>query len=177
MPVLGVDDFKAKLVGGGARPNLFKVEMGWPNVVSGGNSGELAGFLIKAASLPASNIASIPVPFRGRQLQVAGDRTFEPWTITVINDLNFQLRNTFEVWMNAINSHKSNTGSVNTADYMSDCSIYQLDRNGDVSKGYKFIGCWPSAVSEIEMSYESTDVIEEFTVELQVQYWESETTT
>ena len=176
MAVLGVDDFKSKLFGGGARSNLFKVEMGWPSVAgAGAQESELAGFLIKAASLPSSVIAPIEVPFRGRKMQIAGDRTFEPWTITVINDTNFALRNVFEKWMNGINAHSANTGATNTSDYFADASIYQLDKNGEKLKAYTFRGLWPSNLQAIEVSYE-TDGIQEFTVELQVQYWESDQT-
>jgi hypothetical protein len=176
MAILGVDDFKSKLFGGGARSNLFKVEMGWPAVaLAGSGESELAGFLIKAASLPSSVIAPIEVPFRGRKLQIAGDRTFEPWIITVINDSNFALRNVFEKWMDGINAHSANTGVTNTSDYFADASIYQLDKSGEQLKGYVFRGLWPSNLSAIDVSYE-TEGIQEFTVELQVQYWESDTT-
>lgn len=176
MAILGVDDFKSKLTGGGARSNLFKVEMGWPVGVGGATDTEIGAFLIKAAQLPSSVIAPITIPFRGRQLQIAGDRTFEPWTITVINDTNFALRNAFEAWMNRINNHNQNTGSTNTTDYFADASVYQLDKNGNELKKYSFRGIWPSNVSTIEVSFDTENAIEEFTVELQVQYWESNTT-
>lgn len=176
MAILGVDDFKSKLTGGGARSNLFKVEMGWPGGIGGAADTELGAFLIKAAQLPSSVIAPITIPFRGRQLQIAGDRTFEPWTITVINDTNFALRNAFERWMNLINNHNQNTGSTTTSDYFSDASVYQLDKNGNELKKYSFRGIWPSNVSTIEVSFDTENAIEEFTVELQVQYWESNTT-
>lgn len=177
MAILGVDDFKSKLVGGGARSNLFRVEMGFPGGSGAGAAvSEIGGFLIKAAQLPASVIAPITVPFRGRQLQIAGDRTFEPWTVTVINDTNFILRDAFEKWMNYINAHSANTGEVTPGNYFADASIYQLDKNGDDIKGYTFRGIWPSNVSAIDVSYDNENAIEEFTVELQVQYWESGTT-
>ncbi len=176
MAILGVDDFKAKLIGGGARSNLFKVEMGWPAGIGGANDTEIGGFLIKAAALPSSVIAPITVPFRGRQLQIAGDRTFEPWTITVINDTSFQLRNVFERWMNRINNHNANTGATNPSDYFADAAIHQLNKDGNNIKSYNFRGLWPTNISAIEVSYDTENAIEEFTVELQVQYWESSTT-
>ena len=174
MAILGVDDFKSKLVGGGARANLFKATVNFP-AIAGGNV-ELTSFLIKGAQLPASTIGAINVPFRGRQVLIAGDRTFEPWTINVINDTDFSIRNAFERWMNAINQHRNNTGLTNPVDYQADMQVAQLDKAGNEVKVYNFRGTFPTAVSAIDLSYESTDAIEEFTVELQVQYWESDTT-
>jgi hypothetical protein len=174
MAILGVDDFKSKLVGGGARPNLFKATVNFPSFAGG--EVELTSFLIKAATLPASTIGAINVPFRGRQVIIAGDRTFEPWSITVINDNDFKVRNAFERWMNAINQHRNNTGLTNPADYQADLSVAQLDKAGNEVKVYNFRGTFPTALSAIDLSYESTDAIEEFTVEMQVQYWESDTT-
>ena len=176
MAILGVDDFKSKLTGGGARSNLFKVEMGWPGGVAGAAESEIGGFLIKAAQLPSSVIAPINVPFRGRQLQIAGDRTFEPWTITVINDTDFKLRDAFERWMNLINNHNANTGATDTSTYFADASVNQLDKDGSVLKTYTFRGLWPTNMAAIDVSYDTENTIEEFTVELQVQYWESNTT-
>jgi hypothetical protein len=176
MAILGVDDFKSKLIGGGARSNLFKVEMGWPAGIGSAADTELGSFLIKGAALPASVIAPITVPFRGRQLQIAGDRTFEPWTITVINDTNFALRNAFERWMNLINNHNANRGVTDTAGYFADAAVYQLDKQGNNLKAYNFRGVWPTNISAIEVSYDTENAIEEFTVELQVQYWEASTT-
>lgn len=174
MAILGVDDFKSKLVGGGARPNLFKATINFP-AYAGGDV-ELTSFLVKAASLPASTINTIQVPFRGRQLQIAGDRTFEPWAITIINDTDFKIRNAFERWMNGINQHNANTGLTNPVDYQADMQVAQLDKAGNEVKVYNFRGTFPTAVSTIELSYDSSDQIEEFQVELQVQYWESNTT-
>ena len=175
MAILGVDDMKAKLVGGGARPNLFKVTMGFPSYVTADVS--LASYMCKAASLPASTIAPIMVPFRGRQLQIAGDRTFEAWNITVINDTDFNVRNSFEQWMNGINQHETNTGLTQPSSYMADMIVEQLDKDGTVKKKYDIRGTWPSALGEIVVDYSQENVIEEFTVELQVQYWESNKTT
>ena len=177
MAILGVDDFKSKLTGGGTRANLFKVEMGWPaGIAAGAAESEVGGFLIKGAQLPGSVIAPITVPFRGRQLQIAGDRTFEPWNITVLNDTNFVLRNAFESWMNLINNHNANTGATDPADYFADATVHQLDKDGSTLKSYTFRGLWPTNLSAIDVSYDTADTIEEFTVELQVQYWESDTT-
>lgn len=175
MAILGVDDFKSKMIGGGARANLFKATVNFP-AYAGGDV-ELTSFLIKAAQLPASIIAPITVPFRGRQLQIAGDRTFEPWTITVINDVQMETRNAFERWMNGINQHNANTGLSNPTDYQADMVVEQLNKAGEVTKRYDFRGTFPTNISAIDVSYDSENTIEEFTVELQVQYWESGTTT
>jgi len=174
MAVLGVDDFKSKLRGGGARPNLFKATLNFP-AYAGGDV-ELSSFLCKTAQLPVSEMALVNVPFRGRQLKIAGDRTFQNWTVTIINDTDFSVRDAMERWMNGINAHAANTGFSNPVDYEADLSVDQLDRNGDVLKTYNFRGCFPVNVGEIALSYETNDAVEEFTVEFAIQYWESNTT-
>ena len=174
MAILGVDDFKSKLRGGGARPNLFKATVNFPGYAGG--DVELTSFLCKTAQLPASVMNVMEVPFRGRQLKMAGDRTFEPWTVTILNDTDFTIRNAMERWMNGINAHQANTGLSNPVDYQADLVIEQLDRSGDTLKTYNFRGCFPTNVSAIDVSYETVDTIEEFTVEFQIQYWESDTT-
>ena len=174
MAILGVDDFKSKLRGGGARPNLFKATLNFP-AYAGGDV-ELSSFLCKTAQLPVSEMALVNVPFRGRQLKIAGDRTFQNWTVTIINDTDFNVRDAMERWMNGINAHAANTGFSNPVDYEADLSVDQLDRNGDVLKTYNFRGCFPVNVGEIALSYETNDVVEEFTVEFAIQYWESNTT-
>jgi hypothetical protein len=175
MAILGVDDFKSKLVGGGARSNLFKATVNFPAYAAG--DVELTSFMCKAAQLPSSIIAPITIPFRGRQVQVAGDRTFEPWTVTIINDTNFTVRNAFERWMNGINQHRNNTGLTNPTDYQSDMIVEQLDKDGRAVKRYDFRGTFPTNISAIEVSYDNENAIEEFTVELQVQYWVSSSST
>jgi len=169
-----IDNFKAKLTGGGARPNLFKVICNFPAEAEG--DAELASFLIKGAGLPASVIAPIEVPYRGRKLKVAGDRTFEPWTITVINDEGFVIRNAFERWMNSINEHINNVGLINPNDYQTDMTVQQLGKDDSVLKTIDLKGVFPTNLSQIELNYETNDQIEEYTVELQYQYWTSNTT-
>ena len=129
MAILGVDDFKSKLRGGGARPNLFKATVNFP-AYAGGDV-ELTSFLCKAAQLPASVMNVVEVPFRGRQLKIAGDRTFETWTTTIINDTDFNVRNAMERWMNGINAHSANTGLTNPVEYEADLIVEQLDKDGD----------------------------------------------
>jgi len=185
-----LDTFKGKMIGGGARSNLFECELFFPDdVFSAGVTkdqiSDKTRFLVKSANLPASNINVISVPFRGRNLKIAGDRTFDPWTITVINDTDFSIRTAFERWMNLINKHEDNAGKTNPNDYQKDVFVRQLGRaqtNGlsptsdidlPVLKQYKFYGVFPTAVSAIDISYDLADTIEEFTVDLQVQWWDA----
>jgi hypothetical protein len=181
-----IANFKSALSGGGARNNLFEVILSFPtfNDVEPTENGnpdttsvtELLNnsrLLIKAAALPASTIAPIDVPFRGRILKVAGDRTFETWTITVINDNDFTLRTKFEQWMNNINNVKDSTGTLDPAVYQADARVIQLNRNGKTLREYKFRDIFPTNISTIDLNYETTDTIEEFTVEFQVLYWEA----
>lgn len=171
---LRVDDFKAKLKGGGARPNLFRVTLNFPAYAGG--SAELTSFMCKGAQLPASTINAVEVPFRGRQLKIAGDRTFEDWSVTVINDTGFEVRNAMERWMNGMNGHTANTGFTNPVLYQADLIVDQLDKDGGVLKSYNFRGAFPNNISAIDLSYDTVDTIEEFEVAFSIQYWESNTT-
>ena len=187
-----ITDFKTALQGGGARANLFEVDI--PTIPAVATQGidwdaENFQFLCKAAALPASNVAPIEVPFRGRTLKVAGDRTFDTWTVTIINDEDFKLRTAFEQWMNGISKLDNNTGATNPSSYMARAIVHQLGRgadqgrfsqtNSDISGGsgiqplrtYLFNDVFPTNVSQIDLSYDSSDTIEEYTVEFQVQYW------
>ena len=182
-----IDSFKNRLTQGGARPNLFEVELNFPTAIPGLDEikkDTSYRMMIKAAQLPASNLVSIPVAFRGRQLKVSGDRTFDPWQIQVVNDGDFKLREAFEKWANYIVKVSDGSGTVNPADYQVDWVVHQLGRapftddavnNNEIPKlrSYKFSGCWPSTVGAIDLSYESVDTIEEFPVTLEVQYWEA----
>jgi len=171
MAVLGVDDFKSKLRGGGARPNLFKATINFP-AYAGGDP-ELTSFLCEAADLPGSTMGTIVVPFRGRQLKMAGDRTFAEWTVTIINDTDFAIRNAMERWMNGMNAHSANTGLASPIAYEADLKIEQLDRAGAVVKGYTFRGAFPTDLSAIVVNYATTDDIERFTTTFQYQYYDS----
>lgn len=192
--------FQSKLQGGGARPNLFEVSIpnlpdaaknSTPAATWGSEEQEDFTIMCKGAQLPASTIGSIDVPFRGRILKVAGDRTIENWSITVINDENFNIRNAMEAWMNSIARLSNNTGAVNPDSYMTDAYVYQLGRgyssgrnsttNSTTADGekvtplksYKFIDIFPVSVSSIDLSYDSSDTIEEFTVDFAVQSFET----
>ena len=174
IPLRKITDFKSKLTGGGARPNLFEVELAFPGAVGVDNDTlQRARFLVKAAALPASTVAPIDVPFRGRILKIAGDRTFETWTITVINDVDFSIRSAFEKWMNTINKMNDGTGLTDPEAYQADAYVYQLGRDGGILRSYHFYDVFPTNISTIDLSYETTDTLEEFTVELQVQWWEA----
>ena len=177
-----ISDFKSRLLGGGARPNLFEVELTTlPTSVALPWQAERFGFLCKAAQMPAQTIANIDVPFRGRIFKVAGDRTIENWSITIINDEDFLFRNAFEEWTQQIANLDDNMGSTNPASYMVNAKVYQLGRGstqasqnngGDsnvVLKEYEFIDIFPVSVGSIDLSYDSTDTIEEYTVEFAVQ--------
>ena len=175
-----ISNFKAALIGGGARPNLFEVEL---TTLPGGISWDADQFryMCKAAQLPASTIAQIDVPFRGRIFKVAGDRTIDTWSVTIINDENFRLRNAFEEWVNMIAKLDNNLGATDPSAYMTNAKVFQLGRGsapnstnnaGDanaVLKEYEFIDIFPTTVSPIDLSYDSSDTIEEFTVDFQVQ--------
>lgn len=173
-----IDSFKANLLGGGARANQFFVQLAFPQYVAAGPALSAKGqFVCKGAQLPASTIDNTPVNFRGRQVNLAGERTFAPWTVTILNDNDFALRNAFETWQNGINDVANNTGRLSPAAYQVDLDVYQLDRNGTPVKHYKFINAYPTDVSAIELNFDTNNQIEEFTVTFQYNYWTSETST
>ena len=175
-----ISNFKSALIGGGARPNLFEVELTTlPNGVAW--DADKFRYMCKASSLPASNIAAIDIPFRGRIFKVAGDRTIETWSVTIINDEDFKLRNAFEQWMEQIAKLDNNLGATLPESYMTNATVFQLGRgsspsskNSDgnanaVLKEYEFIDIFPTTISAIDLSYDSSDAIEEFTVDFNVQ--------
>ena len=177
-----ISEFKSRLLGGGARPNLFEVELtGMPASVTLPWQAERFGVLCKAAQMPAQTIANIDVPFRGRIFKVAGDRTIANWTITVINDEDFLFRNAFEEWTQQIAALDDNMGSTNPSSYMVNAKVFQLGRGSSVAstnnsgdanvvlKEYEFIDIFPVSVGSIDVSYDSSDTIEEYTVEFAVQ--------
>ena len=174
IPLRKISDFKSKLAGGGARPNLFEVELAFPSAVAIDNEVlQKSRFLVKAAALPASTVAPIEVPFRGRILKIAGDRTFETWTITVINDTDFAVRSSFEKWMNVINKMEDASGLQAPDSYQKDAIVHQLDRDGSTLRSYKMWDIWPTNISTIDLNYETVDTVEDFTVEMQVHWWEA----
>ena len=172
-----INDFKAKLAGGGARPNQFKVTMPFPGYSQVGGEIEELAFLCRGTQLPAMTVPSFTVPFRGRQIKIAGDRTYADWTINVLNDTNFKLRNAFERWSNGINNATDGEGLTNPADYQVDAFVDQLDRNGNVIKSYTFRGMFPTTLDDIALDYATNNAVESFTATHRYQYFETNTTT
>ena len=185
-----ITNFRDRLVGGGARPNFFEVNITIPESVSKlGDVDTDMRFMVKAAEIPAANLGNIPVPFRGRVLPVAGDRTFDPWTVTVINDAQFNIRDAMEQWSNLINDLQFDVGDINPADYQTKAEVFQLSRQSQGSGGqsagkggeiiqtlrtYNFEGIYPNEVSSIPLDYGATDQIEEFQVTFNYLFWTSE---
>ena len=180
-----ITDFKSRLVGGGSRANRFEVELYFPAGLSIVTD-EVFRFMVKGAELPGSTVSAISIPFRGRQLKVSGDRTFAPWTITVINDTNFTLRNSFEKWMNFMNRNDDNAGVITPTQYQTNMLVHQLGRGlqnantlpgtGDqipIHKSYKFYGAFPTDITPIALSYDSVDTVEEFSVTFEYQWWDT----
>jgi hypothetical protein len=159
-----IDEFKSNLIGGGARANQYRVIMTTPPAITTGLDINRASFLCKATSLPGQTIGEVPVAFRGRTLYLAGDREFETWTTTVINDTDFMVRNAMERWMNGINDLDENTGLVNVSDYTAQITVEQLDRDNNILKQYILKNVWPTAVTAIELSYDTANEIETFDV-------------
>jgi len=172
-----INEFKSRLRGGGARANQFKVTLPFPGYASvGGETSDLA-FLCSATALPGQTVGQVAIPFRGRILNIAGDRTFEPWTITVLNDTDFKLYRAFERWMNGINNMTDNEGIANPADYQVDGFVDQLDRNGTTLKSYTYRGLYPEVLANIPLNYATNDQVESFDVTFRYQYFETDTTT
>ena len=175
-----ISAFKSKLTGGGARSNLFEVDITFPDAVGNTNIlNEKVNFLVKAAEIPASNLGNIPVPYRGRVLPVAGDRTFDPWTVTIINDTDFLIRDAMERWSNSINDLQTAQGTVNPEDYQTSAVVRQLGRGagepGDQEpqlRRYFFEGIYPNTVSNIPLDFGATDQIQEFQVTFNYLFYE-----
>ncbi len=172
-----INEFRSQMQGDGARPNLFEVTLPFPAFSLPGTAQTKLSFMCKTAQLPGSTIGTVPVQYFGRELKFAGNRSFQDWSITIINDEDFVIRNAFERWMNGINSHVTNSGLANPRDYQADLMVEQLDKAGVTTKSYVIRGAFPTSVAAIELSYDTSDAIEEFTVEFQYQYWDSSTTT
>ena len=169
-----IDDFKANLIGGGARSNQYRVTITPPPGIAIGLDVRRTSFLVTAAVLPASTLAEIPVPFRGRNIYIAGDRTFEEtWATTFYNDTDFMIRNAMERWSNGINDLADNTGVVAPADYQTDLTVEHLDRDDTVLKTYIFRSAWPTEISTIELTNEAADALATFDVTWRYQHFEA----
>jgi hypothetical protein len=186
-----VNQFRSQLTGDGARPNLFECTLTFPVLASSGgatspgaiqdNVGltEKFTFMARAAQLPGSTVNQIPVNYFGRELKFSGNRTFPEWTVTIINDEDFKLRDAFEKWMHGLNSHVTNTRGISFANalgYQQDGLVTQYGKSGEIIKEYNFVGMFPIDVSPIELDWGANDTIEEYAVTFAYQWWESNTT-
>ncbi len=175
-----VAEFRSNMIGDGARPNLFQVTLTFPTVAANGvAAGQKATFMAKAAQLPGSTVGTVPVYYFGRELKFAGNRTFTDWTLQIINDEDFTVRNSIESWMNAINSHSSNVraaGAANPLGYTVDAEVTQYGKTGEALKTYKFVGLYPLDLAPIDLDWGSNDTIEEYAVTFAYQWWEANTT-
>jgi hypothetical protein len=185
--MFNVDNFRTAMQFDGARPNLFEVVLQFPNFVEvGGQAVSLSRFFVKTAQLPGSTIGVVTVPYFGREVKVAGNRTFADWTVTVLNDEDFTIRNAFERWHRGINGNQSNLrepGAVSTSplapgtSYAVDAEVYQYSKaGGSPIKKYRFNGMFPNDIAPIDLDWGSNDTVEEFSVTLSYQYWQSEDT-
>ena len=171
-----INDFKAVLKGGGARANQFSVNMPFPGYAGVGGESRVMSFLCRATNLPGMTLGEVAVPFRGRSLYIAGDRTFETWTTTIMNDTDFLIRNAMERWMNGINALSDNSGLENPSDYQVDAFVDQLYRAGTTIKSYTFRGLFPITIAPIDLGYDTNDAVEEFEVTYRYQFFETNTT-
>jgi len=173
-----ISDFKAQLTGGGARPNQFRVELAFPSYVTAGVVAASQGqFLCKSAQLPASTVENIPIQYRGRAVNFAGERTFATWTVTIYNDTDFNIRNAMERWQNGIQNYTTTNGRVNPSDYQTDLLVHQLDRSGAIVKSYRFVDAYPLSIGLVQLDFDTTNAIETFDVEFQFNYFDSDTAT
>ena len=169
-----IDDFKANLLGGGARANQYRVTITPPSGIAIGLDVRRASFLVTASNLPAQTLGEIAIPFRGRQIYIAGDRTFDDaWTVTFMNDTDFMVRNAMELWMNGINDLADATGVTALADYQTDLQVEQLDRDDTILKSYIFRSAWPTSLSAIDLTNDQADSIETFEVTWRYQHFEA----
>ena len=172
-----IDDFKANLIGGGARANQYRVTVTPPPGIAIGLDVRRTSFLVTASNLPASTLGEIAVPFRGRNIYVSGDRPApETWTTTFMNDTDFMIRNAMERWQNGINNMTDNEGLTNPVDYQVDAFVDHLDRNGNTIKSYTFRGLFPLTIGTVDLNYDPVSALETFECTWRYQYWESNTT-
>lgn len=175
-----VAQFRSELIGDGARPNLFQVNLTFPTLVSNGSvASKKVTFMARAAQLPGSSVGTVPIYYFGREMKFAGNRTFADWTLQIINDEDFAIRRSLESWLNSINSHQGNLRNASAGSptsYTTDASVVQYGKSGQVLKSYNFVGMFPIDVAPIDLDWSSNDSIEEYSVTFAYQYWESDTT-
>lgn len=171
---MNISGFKAALTGGGARPNQFQVLLMFPTAISGGANAAKAGqFLCEATQLPGSTLGVAEARYRGRRIPLLGDRQFQPWSFTVINDINFTIRNAFESWLHYVNNVRDNTGVQDPALYSVDMSVNHLDRNDNIIKTYLFRSSFPVTVDPINLSFGDNDNLEKFNVTVEYVNWDT----
>lgn len=175
-----VAEFRSNMIGDGARPNLFQVNLTFPSIVGNANlAGRKIQFMAKSAQLPGSSIGTVPVYYFGRELKFAGNRTFPDWSLQIINDEDFVIRNSLENWMNSINSHQGNVRNAsanNPTGYTVEATVDQFSKTGNILKSYSFVGLFPIDVAPIDLDWGSNDSIEEYSVTFAYQYWTANTT-
>ena len=172
-----INDIRAQMSLGGARPTLFSVQIINP---ANGVADIKTPFMVHAAQIPESNIGNIPVPYFGRKVNLAGDRTFDPWPVAVFNDEDFLIRNALEEWSNKINAHRRNIrgfGTPSPLAYKSTALVTQYSKTGEAIRTYKFNGLWPQNIGQIELSWDGTDTIETFQTTFQYDWWEIDEST
>ena len=176
-----VTEFRANMIGDGARPNLFQVTLSFPTVANNGTAAaQKTTFMAKSAQLPGSTVGTVPLYYFGRELKFAGNRTFTDWTLQIINDEDFTIRNALESWMNAINSHTGNVRNANAGSpsgYTVDAKVDQYGKTGNIVKSYNFVGLFPLDLAPIDLDWGSNDTIEEYSATFAYQWWESAPTT
>jgi hypothetical protein len=168
---MNIQEFKAQLGAGGTRPNQFLVTINWPALVQNAPEGT-KNLLVTSANLPASNVNPTLVSYRGREVKFAGERVFDPWSVTVLNDTSMSMRRAFENWSNLMNNRVNNGGSILPVSYFADIEVAQLDRNDGVIRTYILKDAFPMNVGEVALSYSANDVISEFNVTFQYQYFD-----
>ena len=168
-----INEFKTRMTGGGARANQFQISISRPPMGLLNGSLDNLRFLAKSASLPASTVADIPVNFRGREVHFAGERSFQPWSIEVYNDIDFSVRNAFESWIDSIQNAESTNGTLNPSSYQVDMTVSQLDRNDQIVKTYTFFDAWPTNIGAIQLDWDANNAIELFQVDFSYNYWTS----
>ena len=172
-----VTEFRANMIGDGARPNLFQVTLSFPTVANNGTAAaQKTTFMAKSAQLPGSTVGTVPLYYFGRELKFAGNRTFTDWTLQIINDEDFTIRNALESWMNAINSHTGNVRNASAgspAGYTVDAKVDQYGKTGNIVKSYNFVGLFPLDLAPIDLDWGSNDSIEEYSATFAYQWWES----
>lgn len=177
-----INEFRSSMVGDGARPNLFEVYLTYPNLLGNQDAADAASkvrFMAKAAQLPGSTVGIVPVYYFGREMKFAGNRTFTDWTLQIINDEDFRIRDSLERWMNSVNQHlgnKRDTAAASPVSYTSNAVVLQYGKTGDVLKAYNFVGLFPVDIAPIDLDWGSNDSIEEYSVTFAYQYWEARTT-